>query len=193
MYLYNKNLVQQTHLKKTRFFNKEFLNKRIRFINNFYASYAKKEENVQNSLGKTFRPEFLNRIDYVLVFKDLGPHELAIILEQLCERSREKLKVSYPNLSFILSPSYKKLLIKYSYQSGFGARPLLRIFNRLVENPLITFLEDMDPNRFKNTTTVLYLTSTNTLLNSNSGEQVKFKIINYCECSTKPNFYSKQS
>nr|YP_003795271.2 Clp protease ATP binding subunit [Chromera velia]ADJ66513.2 Clp protease ATP binding subunit [Chromera velia] len=119
------------------------------FLKAFYKDFPQKELKVQNAMNDTFRPEFLNRIDNVIVFEDLNPYDLATILEILSNKYRAKLKGINKNFSFYLTPHYKEFIMRFGFQMGFGARPLIRTFNRFVEMPVATFLERVDTAKFE--------------------------------------------
>jgi ATP-dependent Clp protease ATP-binding subunit ClpB len=90
--------------------------------------------NVEEELHRAFRPEFLNRIDDVIIFHALGIEEIKRIVE-LQLRRLEKL-VGDRDLSIEMSDSAKALLAKEGYDPVFGARPLKRALQRLVVDPL---------------------------------------------------------
>jgi ATP-dependent Clp protease ATP-binding subunit ClpB len=81
-----------------------------------------------------FKPEFLNRIDDIVVFTQLTREEIARIIEIQLEKLRKNL--ADRNISIILEDSAKELLIKEGYDPTFGARPLKRAIQTLIQNPL---------------------------------------------------------
>jgi ATP-dependent Clp protease ATP-binding subunit ClpC len=97
-------------------------------------SYKDIKESVMGELNKTFRPEFLNRIDEVIVFKSLTQGEIEQIADLLLNEVRELL--SEQKITFIARKSAKDILAKEGYDPNFGARPLRRTIERLVENPI---------------------------------------------------------
>jgi len=81
-----------------------------------------------------FRPEFLNRIDEIVVFEALGKEQLADIAELQLERLRSRL--AERKLSLELTDAAKEVLAEAGWDPTYGARPLKRALQRLVENPL---------------------------------------------------------
>ena len=97
-------------------------------------SYKDIKESVMGELNKTFRPEFLNRIDEVIVFKSLTQNEIEQIADLLLNEVRELL--SEQKISLLVRKSAKDILAEEGYDPNFGARPLRRTIERLVENPI---------------------------------------------------------
>jgi ATP-dependent Clp protease ATP-binding subunit ClpB len=81
-----------------------------------------------------FRPEFLNRIDEIVVFEALDKEQLAEIAELQLERLRARL--AERKLSLELTDAAKEVLAEAGWDPTYGARPLKRALQRLVENPL---------------------------------------------------------
>jgi ATP-dependent Clp protease ATP-binding subunit ClpC len=97
-------------------------------------SYKDIKESVMGELNKTFRPEFLNRIDEVIVFKSLTEKEIKDIADLLLSEVKELLKDQ--KITATVKRSAKDILAKEGYDPNFGARPLRRTIERLVENPI---------------------------------------------------------
>ncbi len=87
-----------------------------------------------DALREFFRPEFLNRIDEVVEFRPLEREELAHIVELQLERLRERL--AERGLSLELTDAAKEIVLEAGWDPTYGARPLKRALQRLVENPL---------------------------------------------------------
>jgi ATP-dependent Clp protease ATP-binding subunit ClpB len=85
-----------------------------------------------------FRPEFLNRIDEIVVFEQLTKAELAEIIELQLRRLRERLATR--GIGLELTGEAKELLAEAGWDPAYGARPLKRALQRLVENPLAAAL-----------------------------------------------------
>ncbi|HWN23192.1 MAG TPA: ATP-dependent chaperone ClpB [Gaiellaceae bacterium] len=85
-------------------------------------------------MRERFRPEFLNRIDEIVLFEPLAKEQLAEIAELQLERLRERL--AERRLSLELTDAAKELLAEVGWDPTYGARPLKRALQRLVENPL---------------------------------------------------------
>jgi ATP-dependent Clp protease ATP-binding subunit ClpB len=89
---------------------------------------------VMDAVGSHFRPEFINRIDEVVVFEPLGRDQIAGITEIQLGRLRSRLLER--ELSLSLSPEALDKLIAVGYDPVYGARPLKRAIQRWIENPL---------------------------------------------------------
>lgn len=89
---------------------------------------------VMDAVGSHFRPEFINRIDEVVVFEPLGREQIAGITEIQLGRLRSRLLER--ELSLSLSPKALDKLIAVGYDPVYGARPLKRAIQRWIENPL---------------------------------------------------------
>jgi ATP-dependent Clp protease ATP-binding subunit ClpC len=93
---------------------------------------------VMGELKKVFRPEFLNRIDDVIVFHKLQRDEIKTIVELLLRRIRESL--AERELQLELSEDAKDLLVEKGWDPAMGARPLRRAIQRYIEDPLADFV-----------------------------------------------------
>src|SRR5947209_6336190 len=93
---------------------------------------------IMGELKKVFRPEFLNRIDEVIVFHKLSKHEIKDIVELLLTRIRESM--AERELQLELSDSAKDMLVDKGWDPAMGARPLRRAIQRYVEDPLADFV-----------------------------------------------------
>ena len=96
------------------------------------AERARKE--AMEALRAAFRPEFLNRIDEIVIFNPLGREQLERILELLL-RGVEKL-LAERNITLELTPAAREFLLREGYDPAYGARPLRRTIQRLVQDPL---------------------------------------------------------
>jgi ATP-dependent Clp protease ATP-binding subunit ClpB len=85
-------------------------------------------------LRRTFRPEFLNRIDETVIFGSLGPREIETIVDIQLADLRKRL--ADRKITIELTPRAKALLAERGYDPVFGARPLKRTIQRMIENPL---------------------------------------------------------
>ncbi len=92
------------------------------------------EEKIEKSLKETFRPEFLNRIDEVIIFSPLSTEEMEHIVDLQMNEVRERLNEH--GLSVELSEAARKWLARTGYDPAFGARPLRRAIQKFVESPL---------------------------------------------------------
>jgi ATP-dependent Clp protease ATP-binding subunit ClpB len=91
-----------------------------------------------DAMRERFRPEFLNRIDEIIQFNPLTRAELGEIVELQLERLRKRL--SERGLSLELTEAAKEVIAEAGWDPAFGARPLKRAIQRLVENPLAVHL-----------------------------------------------------
>jgi len=92
------------------------------------------EAKVKDLLRNTLRPEFLNRIDEVILFHNLSADQLAAIVDlQLNLLAR---RLADQNLKLEITPAARKLIGQFGYDPAYGARPLKRAIQQLVENPL---------------------------------------------------------
>jgi ATP-dependent Clp protease ATP-binding subunit ClpB len=92
------------------------------------------KDDVLEVLRNHFKPEFLNRIDDIVVFKQLGKTEISKIIEVQLGHLRKLL--ADRNISINLDDSAKELLVTEGYDPIFGARPLKRAIQTLIQNPL---------------------------------------------------------
>ncbi|MFL5943270.1 MAG: ATP-dependent chaperone ClpB [Gaiellaceae bacterium] len=95
-----------------------------------------------DALSDVFRPEFLNRIDEVIEFKPLTKEQIGEIVELQLERLRERL--AERRIELELTRAAKEVLAEAGWDPAFGARPLKRAIQRLVENPLALRLLEGD-------------------------------------------------
>jgi ATP-dependent Clp protease ATP-binding subunit ClpB len=96
--------------------------------------FEKASEQVMNALHGHFRPEFLNRVDDIIVFRPLGKEQLVKIIELRLEDVRRLL--ADRKISIELTDAAKELLFTQGYDANFGARPLKRAIQKLVQDPL---------------------------------------------------------
>jgi ATP-dependent Clp protease ATP-binding subunit ClpC len=98
---------------------------------------------IQNALKKTFSPEFLNRIDDVVVFNSLGKAEIFKIIDLTLASVMRRL--SNMGFKMILSEEAKEFLADKGYDPQFGARPLHRAVQKYIEDPLAEFILNESP------------------------------------------------
>ncbi|PYS55473.1 MAG: ATP-dependent chaperone ClpB [Acidobacteria bacterium] len=91
-------------------------------------------ENVREALREHFKPEFLNRIDDIVIFKSLGKEELTRIIEIQLETLRKHL--ADRKITLELTPAARDALFREGYDPSFGARPLKRAIQKLLADPL---------------------------------------------------------
>ncbi|MCL6519205.1 MAG: ATP-dependent Clp protease ATP-binding subunit [Armatimonadetes bacterium] len=97
-------------------------------------AYEAMKNRVTEEMKKVFRPEFLNRVDEVIVFHSLTSAQILQIVDLMLNRVREQLKVQGMDLE--ASDEVKEVLAKEGFDPAFGARPLRRAVQRIIEDPL---------------------------------------------------------
>jgi ATP-dependent Clp protease ATP-binding subunit ClpC len=95
---------------------------------------AEARKKVDEGLKKTFRPEFLNRIDEIIVFQPLTMKDLTKIVELQAKEVADRLLEQ--QVTLLLTPAAKELLVQEGYNPIYGARPLRRTVQRMIETPL---------------------------------------------------------
>ncbi len=97
-------------------------------------TYDKMKERVEDELKRNFRPEFLNRIDEVIVFHELSRDEVKSIVDLMIQRIEEQLKSQ--DVDIELTEAAKDFLARTGYDPALGARPLRRAIQRHVEDSI---------------------------------------------------------
>ena len=92
------------------------------------------ESNTREALRQYFKPEFLNRIDDIIVFRSLGKEEIAKIIDIQLDALRGHL--ADRKLTLELAPAARESLFREGYDPSFGARPLKRAIQKLLADPL---------------------------------------------------------
>jgi ATP-dependent Clp protease ATP-binding subunit ClpC len=98
------------------------------------VTYERMKEKVNEALKQHFRPEFLNRIDEVIVFHELSQEEVTSIVDLMMGRVAEQL--ASQGIGLEVTEAAKVLLGQRGYDPTLGARPLRRAIQRLVEDPI---------------------------------------------------------
>jgi len=98
------------------------------------STYDKMKGSVIEEVKRTFNPEFLNRIDDVIVFRALGKKEMEQIVHILLDEVTKR--VAEQDLHLTITPPAAQLLVEKGFDPNLGARPLRRAIQRLVEDPL---------------------------------------------------------
>lgn len=99
---------------------------------------AELKDELMGDLRGRFLPEFLNRIDDIIVFHSLTEKDLAEIVEHLLDRSKHR--VHAQGLRLEVTEAAKKLLVAHGYQPEFGARPLRRTIQTELDNRIASLL-----------------------------------------------------
>jgi len=97
-------------------------------------------KSIMEAVTKTFRPEFLNRIDEMVVFRMLRKSELLSIVDLMMDEVVERLREKYINI--YVSPEAKDLILEKGFDPKFGARPLRRAIQQMVEDKLADMILD---------------------------------------------------
>ncbi|MFN8646122.1 MAG: ATP-dependent chaperone ClpB [Gemmatimonadales bacterium] len=98
------------------------------------AGWAAVEAQVRDQLRLHFRPEFLNRVDDIIVFRQLSREDIGAIIELQLERLRRQL--AEKRLTLTVAPEALALLAAEGYDPAFGARPLKRVIQRRLQNAI---------------------------------------------------------
>jgi ATP-dependent Clp protease ATP-binding subunit ClpC len=97
-------------------------------------SYDRMKMHVMEELRRTFRPEFLNRVDEIIVFRSLSRDQIKSIVEILLDRLKREIRGQ--GMSLVMTDAARELLAGEGFDPQYGARPLRRAIQRLVEDPL---------------------------------------------------------
>jgi ATP-dependent Clp protease ATP-binding subunit ClpC len=96
--------------------------------------YESMKTSVLEEVKKTFRPEFLNRLDEIVVFHQLTKEQIKVIIDILMRDMRKRLKEKH--LELVLSEKAQDFLVEEGFNPVYGARPLKRAIQKYVEDPL---------------------------------------------------------
>lgn len=96
------------------------------------------ENRIKSVLKETFRPEFLNRLDEIIVFKELDNNDLLKIVELMLKEVEEELHAH--NIKLKISNEAKQFIVDKNYDKKYGARPLRRAIQKTVENNISDML-----------------------------------------------------
>ena len=109
------------------------------FVNHSDVQAVADHQKIEKAMRETFRPEFLNRIDEIIIFEPLSQQDVEkmvdLQLQNLAQRLREAV-----NISIHLTEPARYWIARQGYDPNYGARPLRRTIQRFVENPLSTRL-----------------------------------------------------
>ena len=101
-------------------------------------------ELVMNELRQTFKPEFINRIDEIIVFKSLDKNVIYEILDKIIKDIEKRL--SDKQIKIVLTDKAKNYIVENSYDSRYGARPIKRFVTKTVENLIANEIINNDVN-----------------------------------------------
>ncbi len=114
-------------------------------IKNEKETYESTKENVLKSLKNHFRPEFLNRLDEVIVFDILSPESIRQIVKLRIDQVASRLKGK--EIDLIVSDEALDMLAKEGYDPHYGARPLNRLIQNKILNPVATYIIENGSNK----------------------------------------------
>lgn len=111
----------------------DFKNTIIIMTSNLGSNYVLEgnKEKVLDEVRNYFRPEFINRIDEIIIFNELQKSTIREILDKIIAQIEDRLKES--NISIVLTDRAKTYLVDTGYDVAYGARPLKRVVNRTIE------------------------------------------------------------
>ena len=98
------------------------------------ADWAEVESHVMAELRRNFKPEFLNRVDDIIIFHPLSMDQIEHIVDLQLERLKQLL--ADRKITIELTPEAKRVLAEEGFDPAFGARPLKRAIQRFLQNPL---------------------------------------------------------
>lgn len=104
----------------------------------YMDQYEKIVERVYDEMRRVFRPEFLNRVDEIIVFNPLSMSEVRKIVDLLLSKTLEKL--SDRGIEVVFDDNIKIFIVNKGFDPVYGARPLKRTIQRCIENPLAEFI-----------------------------------------------------
>lgn len=94
------------------------------------------------TLGDYFKPEFLNRFDSIVAFNELAEEDLLVIVDLMLEDLQEAIEEN--QIDIHITVEAKQALVSLGYDSRFGARPLRRVIQDKIEDPLTDLLLEED-------------------------------------------------
>lgn len=112
----------------------------------FVSDEKLKSDIIKKSLKQKFRPEFINRIDSIVLFNKLTPENLEQIILLEINKLRERVKsINYDFDDTFVDKAKEMILKDMDYDDGMGARPILRILQHKIENKLTDYIIDNNP------------------------------------------------
>ncbi len=98
------------------------------------ARYEKMKETVMEEMKRTFRPEFLNRLDDIIIFHQLKQEEIREIVDIMLKDLHKRMEAQ--SMTLLISDEVKDMLAKEGYSPAYGARPLRRVIQKQIEDEL---------------------------------------------------------
>jgi len=134
------------------------------------TSYEKMKDMLDKEIERHFRPEFLNRLDEVIVFKSLTRDDLVTVVDFELRKVRERLESEH-SLKLELSDDAKEFLIDKGYNPDFGARPLRRAIEHYIEDPVS---EEILRGSYKDKARIIVTVKTDTDKTGDKGKHLFF-------------------
>ncbi len=103
-----------------------------------YFDWDKTKSDILDAVQKTFRPEFINRVDEMVVFRPLSKKEMLVIVDIMLSDVRERLR--YQDIDIKVSEEAKAFILEKGYNPRYGARPLRRKIQQLIEDRMADML-----------------------------------------------------
>nr|UTS56882.1 caseinolytic protease C [Plasmodium sp.] len=113
-------------------------------------------QNIQLSINNYFKPEFLNRLTNILIFNPLNIKDLLLICNKFIENLKLKLHLNKLNIFININYNIKYILVKLSYNPLYGARPLKRILESILDKSISDLLLTYNKTYFMNNKYILY-------------------------------------
>ena len=98
------------------------------------SAYRDMKEQINDALKKSFRPEFLNRLDDIIIFRKLSKEDAALICDKILKSLQERM--AGKNIRMIVTDRARERIVNDGYSEEYGARPLKRVVQKLVEDRL---------------------------------------------------------
>jgi ATP-dependent Clp protease ATP-binding subunit ClpC len=99
-----------------------------------HSAYEQMEEKIREELKRAFNPEFLNRVDEIVIFRPLGKKEIIQIIDIMLDEVLKR--IADRHITVTVTQGAKQFLVEKGYDPIFGARHLKRTIQRFVEDPL---------------------------------------------------------
>ncbi len=107
-------------------------------VDNDKIDYDTMKDKIEKAVKKHFKPEFINRLDGIVIFRAFDKEHLVKVID--LEVSKLQKRLDRKNIKLLLSPEAKSLIVEKGYQPEMGARPLRRAVEQLLEDPLAEML-----------------------------------------------------
>ena len=116
-----------------------FSNKKLGFNSNDKETHEANKKDVIGEVKKVFNPEFINRLDEIVVFNKLNKENISLIADILIKQTLDRVK---DKVSIKITKNLKDEIVKQGFSEEYGARPLKRAIQNLIENEIADYLID---------------------------------------------------